>query len=90
MWVAKAWYADRPSAQGLALLLTVVGVLFLEMVSRRLAWVDPERLARTLVPFYVVVHRIASPLVAILGGLTSGLARLAGSPLQSRPAQIAR
>ena len=87
VWIAKASYPHNLSAQGLTLLATVVGVLFLEILSRRLAWVDPERLALTLLPFYVLVDRVASPLVGLFGMLTTGMARLAGRPHLARPVE---
>lgn len=85
VWIAQARCPESLSTQGLAVLATVVGVLFLEILSRRLAWVDPERLALTLVPFYVLVDRVASPVVGVFSVLTTGMARLAGSPHLSRP-----
>jgi putative hemolysin len=88
VWVAKERFPLQVLAQGLTLAATVVGTLLVETVARRLALASPERLGASLVPFYLIVDRLASPVVEVFSSLSAAIARLAGGgPAASRPGE---
>jgi putative hemolysin len=75
-WVAPY---GQPAALGIVVLcLTYVSLVIGELVPKRIALNDPERIASALAPFMRGVARVASPLVWLLRGSTESVLRLLG------------
>jgi putative hemolysin len=73
----------RPFAHGLAFVLTVVVITFLtmvlgELVPKQLALRRPEMLAARAAPMLIVIARITTPVVWVLGKTSAGVLRLFG------------
>ncbi|HYD53160.1 MAG TPA: hemolysin family protein [Gemmatimonadaceae bacterium] len=76
-----AWLAEH--AEGVALTIVVAGITFLslivgELVPKRIALSDPERVASLVARPMRVVATIAHPLVAVLTGASNVVLRLFG------------
>jgi putative hemolysin len=75
-WVAPY---GQPVALGVVVLcLTYVSLVIGELVPKRIALNDPERIASALAPLMRSVAKVASPLVWLLRGSTEGVLRLLG------------
>jgi CBS domain containing-hemolysin-like protein len=78
VWISRE-FVGHISPQVAIVAVAILFVLFFEIMARRLAWLNPERLGSNMVWFYVLVHRAALPFVTVLSALTSFVTRLAGS-----------
>jgi putative hemolysin len=72
-----------PHGGGVAFALVVIVVTYLslvigELVPKRIALTDPERVAAAIAPAMEVLARVASPAVWVLKGATEGLLRSLG------------
>jgi putative hemolysin len=75
-WVAPY---GQPVALGIVVLgLTYVSLVIGELVPKRIALNDPERIASALAPLLRGVAKVASPLVWLLRGSTEGVLRILG------------
>jgi putative hemolysin len=75
-WVAPY---GQPAALGIVVLcLTYVSLVIGELVPKRIALNDPERIASALAPLMRGVAKVASPLVWLLRGSTESVLRLLG------------
>lgn len=75
-WVAPY---GQPVALGIVVLcLTYVSLVIGELVPKRIALNDPERIASALAPVLRGVAKVASPLVWLLRGSTEGVLRILG------------
>jgi putative hemolysin len=75
-WVAPY---GQPIALGVVVLcLTYVSLVIGELVPKRIALNDPERIASALAPLMRSVARVASPLVWLLRGSTESVLRILG------------
>lgn len=86
LWIAHV-PALAPYSQGLAVALVVAAITYLslvvgELVPKRLALGDPERIAANLARPMQSISRLSAPLVSLLTASTEGLVRL----LRVRPA----
>jgi putative hemolysin len=78
-----AWPLVAPYGRPLALGIVVLGITYVslvvgELVPKRIALSDPERVAAALAPLMQVVARVAAPAVWLLQGSTDGLLRVLG------------
>jgi putative hemolysin len=77
-WPSVAPYG-QPVALGIVVLgLTYVSLVIGELVPKRIALNDPERIASALAPLMRGVARVASPLVWLLRGSTESVLRILG------------
>jgi putative hemolysin len=65
--------------------LTAFMLVFGELVPKRVALANPERVAALLAPSMRALAWLASPVIRVLGGATDALARLAG--IKPRPVE---
>lgn len=78
-----SWPLVAPYGQPTAIALVVLGITYVslvigELVPKRIALKDPERVASALAPFMRGVARVAAPAVWMLRGSTEGLIRMLG------------
>jgi putative hemolysin len=82
LWLERwPWLAPygEPAALGIVVLcLTYVSLVIGELVPKRIALNDPERIASALAPLMRGVAKVASPLVWLLRGSTESVLRLFG------------
>jgi putative hemolysin len=77
----NAWIAPHGEAVALAIVvvsITYLSLVFGELVPKRVALADPERIAAISAPFMQALSRAASPAVWVLKGATEGVLRLTG------------
>ncbi|RQO77529.1 hypothetical protein DBR44_02665 [Aquitalea sp. FJL05] len=65
--------------------ITMLSLIFGELVPKRLAMLNPEGIASTLAPPMLLLSRAAAPLVRMLSRLTDTLLRLIGARKSSEP-----
>ncbi|PXX46221.1 MULTISPECIES: hemolysin family protein [Aquitalea] len=65
--------------------ITMLSLIFGELVPKRLAMLNPEGIASTLAPPMLLLSRAAAPLVRLLSRLTDTLLRLIGARKSSEP-----
>jgi putative hemolysin len=76
-----AWIAPHGEMLALALVVVVItylSLVFGELVPKRVALADPERVAAMAAPFMQTLSRAASPAVWLLKSATDGVLRLTG------------
>ena len=79
-----------PYGEALSVVLVVAAITFLsvvigELVPKRLALANPERLACAMAPSMRWLSRLSAPVVHLLGHSTDALLRLLGVPSSSEP-----
>src|SRR5690606_35958547 len=79
-WLDRAeWIAPHGEAVALAIVVVVItylSLVFGELVPKRVALTDPERIASLAAPFMQGLSRAAGPAVWLLKGATDGVLRL--------------
>ena len=80
-------YAEPVSLAVMVIGLTYLSIIVGELVPKRLALSNPERIAARLAPFIHALSRVAAPLVHVLGVSTEVVLRLFGVS-RSRPSAV--
>jgi putative hemolysin len=75
---ALAQYSEAISVAVVVLFTTYLSLVIGELVPKRLALLQPERIASTMAPAMRSLSRLASPAVRLLSASTNGVLRLLG------------
>lgn len=75
--------ADTLAIGGVVLAITYLSLIAGELVPKRLALADPERVAARVAPPMALISRVAGPLVWVLRVSTNGVLRLLGLGVES-------
>lgn len=82
---ALAPYADKLALGTVVVLITTLTLLFGELVPKRLALQDPERIAAIMAGPMLLLSKLFSPLVRLMSGLTDVILRLMGVEASEAP-----
>jgi putative hemolysin len=84
-WPAVADYSKLLATVIMVVLVTYCSVVLGELVPKRLALLNPERVAALLAPPMEMLSRLAHPLVALFSLSSNGLLRLLGGQPVAQP-----
>ncbi len=88
-WLSQ-WDLAAPYAQGLATaivvtVITVLSLIFGELVPKRLALGSPEAIASAVAGPFGILARVVRPLVSLLSAVTNGIVALFGANAAASP-----
>jgi putative hemolysin len=83
---ALARYSNGLSLAAIVLLITLFNLVLGELVPKRIALSNPERIASLTAPTMLAVSRVVSPLILLLGGSTDLVLRALGIRSHVEPA----
>ncbi|WP_434631767.1 hemolysin family protein [Chromobacterium sp. CV08] len=78
-------YSKPLSVALMVVLITMLSLVFGELVPKRLALLNPERVAMTLAPPMLLLSRASGPLVQVFSRVTDGLLLLLGAKKSDEP-----
>ena len=75
-WGWSPWAAAWVATAVVVTLITVITIIFGELVPKRIAQLHPETVARWCAPLMLALARLARPMVFLLSAATAGVLRL--------------
>jgi len=89
-WLARLPFLDDAAAQAIALLLVTLAITYFslvvgELIPKRLALSNPEKIAITYARFFRAVARVTAPIIRFLGASTDLGLRILGAKESNEP-----